>query len=312
MQLLLKNYPQKLLAVLLAIFIWAIASKPQDMGNTEIQFFIPVSYTNLSGDFEIVSEPLQSTNITIQTKSQNQKDIHPSLFQAIVDLNGMEPGDNVYRITKDDIKAPEGVRIVKIFPDIIELSIEKMVEKELPIRPILQGETAQGFVLENVKTVPEKIRIKAPSSLINSLRQIETRAINIDGLNSDIDMLVHLILPEKVRILEDEKTPNFYSVKIKVGSEPMNLRFDNIPIGLVNQTYVTRINPKTFNILIKGPKTLLTDFSKKDIQAFIDMAQYKPGTYKVKSPQIYLPPAIQIMEVWPPIDIWVLKQKVYE
>lgn len=312
MHILLKNYPQKILAILLAIFIWMIASKPQDIGNTEIQFFIPVSYANLSSDFEIVSKPLQATNVTIQTTSNNQKDIHPSLFQAVVDLNGMEPGENIYRITKDDIKTPDNVKIVKIFPDIIELSIEKMIEMELPIRPILQGETAKGYVLEQVKTVPEKIRIKAPSSMTEGLRQIETRAINIEGLNSDIDMLVHLILPEKVRIIDDKETPNFYSVKIQIGSEPMNLRFDAIPIGLVNQTYVTRINPKTFNILVKGPKTLLENFSKKDIQAFIDLGRYKPGTYKIKSPQIYLPPAIQVLEVWPPIDIWVLKQKVYE
>ena len=102
------------------------------------------------------------------------------------------------------------------------------------------------------------------------------------------------------------------TARIQVGSEPINRRFDSIPIGLVNQIYVTRINPKYFHIAIRGPKSMVENMNPEDIQAFIDLKNYQPGTYKIKSPTVRLRPEIQIQEVWPPIDVWVLNQKIYE
>ncbi|MBT7891478.1 MAG: hypothetical protein HN580_20850, partial [Deltaproteobacteria bacterium] len=79
-----------------------------------------------------------------------------------------------------------------------------------------------------------------------------------------------------------------------------------------NQTYVTRINPKRFNVLLRGPRSLMDTFNKKDIQAFIDLENLRPGKeYKIESPTLRIRPEIQIKEIWPkPISVWVKKQRI--
>ena len=51
-------------------------------------------------------------------------------------------------------------------------------------------------------------------------------------------------------------------------------------------------------------------FEKQDIQAFIDLKDLTPGTYKIEAPTLRIRPEIQIQKIWPPIDIWVKKEKI--
>lgn len=304
------NWPQKLVALGLALFIWALAPSPSKKGMTEIQFFVPVSYINTPKNLEMVSTPLQTVSVVVEVPPRDLADVHPSNFQAVIDLEDAAPGTARYRIHKRSIKAPKAVRIVQINPDSVEIAFEQAIIRELPIQPVLVGQPAQGYVLEQVTMLPARIEVQGPIKELEGLDQIETKALNIEGVNGEIEMFAQIAWPPGVKPVPP--APDNYTARIQVGSEPVSRRFDKIPIGVVNQTYVTRINPKTFNLSIRGPKTLVESMTIEDIQAFIDLKSYKPGTYKVKQPTVRLRPELQIQEAWPPIDVWVLNQKIYE
>jgi len=305
-----KNWPQKLLAFCLALFVWALAPTGSKKGLTEIQLFVPVSYINSPKSLEMTSKPLQTVSISVSASARDLPEVHPANFQAVIDLESATSGTRKYSLHRSNIKTPKGVRIISVTPDVAEISFEEALEKELPVHPVLVGSPAKGFVLEKVSIVPDKIMVRGPIKLLSSLDQLETRALNIDSVNGEIEMFAQINWPEGVHPLPP--APDVLTARIQVGSEPINRRFDAIPLGLVNQVYVTRFNPKTFHISIRGPKSLVENMNPEDIQAFIDLKNYKPGTYKIKSPTVRLRPEIQIQEIWPPIDLWVLNQKIYE
>jgi len=310
MKSLTKNLPQKLLAFALALFIWAIAPTPSKKGLTEVQLFIPVTYINAPKDLEMTSRPLESVSISVSASPRELPQVHPSNFQAVIDLENADPGTRKYRLRKSNIKTPKGVRIVAVTPDAAEITFEEAMEKELTIQPVLVGTPAKGFVLEKVSILPDKLKVHGPARILRTIDQLETRALNIEALNGEIEMFAQINWPDGIQPVPP--TPDVLTARIQVGSEPINRRFDAIPIGLVNQVYVTRVNPKVFHIAIRGPKSLVENMNAEDIQAFIDLKNYRPGTYKIKSPTVRLRPEIQIQEVWPPIDLWVLNQKIYE
>ncbi|MDT8446060.1 MAG: CdaR family protein [bacterium] len=304
------NWPQKLVALVLACFIWAMAPSPSKKGLTEIQFFVPVSYINTPKDLEMTSTPLQTVSVVVEVPPRDLPDVHPSNFQAVIDLDGAAPGTRKYKIHKRAIKAPKAVSIVQVNPESVEITFEKAITKELPIQPVLVGTPAQGYVLEKVTMIPARIEVHGPARSLEGVDQLETKALNIEGVSGEIEMFAQIAWPEGVK--PTPAAPDNFTARIQVGSEPVSRRFDKIPIGVVNQTYVTRINPKNFNLLIRGPKSLVDSMTIDDIQAFIDLKSYKPGTYKVKQPTVRLRPELQIQEAWPPIDVWVLNQKIYE
>lgn len=308
---LFKNPVQKLLAFSFALIIWALAPTARKEILTEAQFFVPVSYVNLPKDIEITSPPLQSVSVAVEFSQKDIKDIHPSNFQVIIDLEKAESGEKEYTILPRNIKSPSSVNVVKVSPEKIKLAFEKSIERTLPVHPVFIGELAKGYVIKKVILDPQSLKIRGPVSVLRKMEQLETRAINIDQVDSDLDMVVHVLFPDKVS-LANPNDNEIYTARILIGSEPIVKRYDNIPIGVLNQIYVTRINPKVFNIVLRGPRSLMDTFNPKDIQAFIDLQSYTPGNHKINAPTVRLRPEIQVQKMWPPIDIWVLHQKVDE
>ncbi|MBU2514848.1 hypothetical protein KJ966_26310 [bacterium] len=303
----IKNPIQILLSICFAIVIWIFAPSP-NRELTEVKFFVPVSYANLPKDLEITSEPLQLISVTVEIPKNELAQVHPSLFQASINLEGSVQGEMEFEMTKKIISAPNNIKIIEIEPKVVKLVLEEIIEKELPIQPVFVGELAKGYVLEQITMIPESVKVKGLASILGKIERLQTKAINIEAIDGDLEMLAYVVFPKGITAIDPK--PEYYTVQIVVGSEPINVRFINIPIGIINNDYVTRINPRTFNMLVRGPRSLMENYKKEDIQAFIDLERYKPGNYKIKAPTIRVPPEVQIQQTWPPIDIWVKNQKL--
>ncbi len=303
----IKNPIQKLLAVSFAIIIWAFAPSP-NKNLTEVKFFVPVSYVNLPKNLEITSEPLQSISVSVEIPRSELQQNYPSLFRVVIDLEDAIPGENEFNISRNALKIPDNVKILEIVPNQLNLTFEETMEKDLPIKPVFIGEPARGYVLEHIDLIPDSVKVRGLVSVLSKIQQLESKAINIEAIDIDQDFLIYLNFPEGVTAMESEY--EHYTLRIKVGSEPISKRFLKIPIGIINQTYVTRLNPRVFNVVLRGPRSLMQDFTKQDIQAFIDLQSYRPGDHQIETPTLRLPPEIQLQKSWPPIRIWVKKQKI--
>ena len=304
------NPIQKVLAVGIAVLIWAFAPHLDKPNLSQMRIFVPVSYINAPENLEIVSQPQQSVGVTIEIA--NDEIPNPSLFQVVVNLEDAYPGERTYEITKKALRHPQEVKVLKISPDRLTFVFETTLEKKLAIKPVIVGNPAKGYVLEKVELEPEEVTLNGPKTILESLEQIETKTIDIEGISYNMDVITSINLPERLSLVGPE--PEFYKAKIEVGSEPISIRFDDIPIGIVNQEYVTRINPKSFHVLLRGPRSIMQTFSAQDVQAFINLQDYLPGKYKIEASELTLRlrPEIQVQKIWPPIHIWVKKQRIEE
>ncbi len=308
-RLLFNNPVQKLLALGFAITIWIFAPAPDKNNLTEMQLFVPVSYVNLPKNLEITSDPVQSISVSIQIPSSDIQKANPNLFQAVIDLEDAVPGEQTYALKQGIVKVPKSidVRITQISPSSLNLVFEETIEKSVPIKPVFVGEVSEGYVREEVTMEPKTATIRGPKSTVSKIEQLETKTLDIENLDSQVELEAQLSLPKGVTVIEPKQ--EFYIAKIRIGSEPIFIRFFDIPIGLVNRTYITRINPKHFNVLLRGPRSIMETLNKKDVQAFIDLESLEPGEYKVEAPTLRIRPEITIEKTWPPIDVWVKKQR---
>lgn len=307
--LIFKNPIQKSLAISFAIIIWIFAPAPESAKKTEVQFFVPVSYIHTPKNLLIISDPLQAISVSVEISTQDLPEIHPSMFQAVIDLENADPGVIQYELTADILKTPPNVRVLRISPAATSIEFEELIEKILTIKPVLVGEPAKGYVLQKINIMPEVVKVRGPISTLSKIDRLETKALDINNLNNDVDLMVYPAFPQNITVVDPK--PEFYAAHIQIGSEPVEILFKNLPIGIVNQVYVTKINPKSFNVLLRGPRSLMDYITKEDVQAFIDLRGKKPGKYKIKEPSLRLRPEIQKLKIWPsPIHIWVLKTKI--
>ena len=307
--LIYKNPIQKLLAVSFAIIIWIFAPAPESAKKTEVQFFVPVSYIHTPKNLVIISDPLQAISVSVEISTQDLPAIHPSMFQAVIDLENADPGVIQYELTADILKTPPNVRVLRISPASTNIEFEEIIEKVLKIEPVFVGDLAKGYVRQKVIMTPEFVKVRGPISTLSKIENLATSALDINNLSNDVDLMVYPLFPQNTTVADPK--PDFYAAHIEIGSEPVEIIFKKLPIGIINQTYVTRINPKEFNVVLRGPRSLMDYLTKADVQAFIDLQGKKPGKYKIKEPSLRLRPEIQKLKIWPsPIHIWVKTTKI--
>ena len=115
--------------------------------------------------------------------------------EVLLDLSDARPGLNSYPINASDILLPAEVDVVSADPPAITLELERQAARLVPIRPLIDGEPAPGFVLGEVRVVPKEYTVEGPESLILTLNSVETSPVSIEGAAGPVEAVVQAALP---------------------------------------------------------------------------------------------------------------------
>lgn len=77
---------------------------------------------------------------------------------------------------------PKEVRVTGFAPSSVLIRLEEVVEKYTPVSPTLHGATAEGYEVASIETVPSKIAVSGPKSLLSRVNSVGTEPIDIEGL----------------------------------------------------------------------------------------------------------------------------------
>ena len=181
----LEDWLTKLIALGITLALW--------LGVTGLQKPITTRLNNLtlqprlSNNFEITNSPVTEVALVITGDSHKLDEIKPENLIVSVDLTEVKVGEQVVQLIPDTINValPNGVKVIEVQPNKIAIKIEAVEEREIPIRAETEGNLAEGFEIYNTAVLPQKVRVRAPSSFIKSLEFLSTEKVNIDNRNAD-------------------------------------------------------------------------------------------------------------------------------
>ena len=298
------NASYKVLAVVLAVFVWFLARKSGE--PIQMSFYAPVVFKNVSPEFQVTSDPPQ-VNIVVHTNSRDS--FNPQEIQAVLDLDKAQEGILSYVLTENHILSPVKVEITRIHPSQITVRIEELIEKSFSIKPRYQGTPKKGYLLGDIKIVPDTLTMRGPRSVLEKMDHISAHEIELEGLNESTTMRVDLDLPGgNVQIIH--QNVDFYTAEVTINSLPIKKRFDNVPVYLRNMDYVSVINPNTFNVFVEGPEYLIQELDRDKLYGEIDLSTYEPGNYPKVTPKVVTPEGITVLQQWPIVSVWVKNEKL--
>ena len=297
------NASYKVLAVVLAVFVWFLARKSGE--PIQMSFYAPVVFKNVSPEFQVTSDPPQ-VNIVVHTNSRDS--FNPQEIQAVLDLDKAQEGTLSYVLTENHILSPVEVEITRIHPSQITVRIEELIEKSFSIKSRYQGTPKKGYLLGDIKIVPDTLTMRGPRSVLEKMDHISAHEIELEGLNESATMRVELDLPGgNVQIIH--QNVDFYTAEVTIISLPIKKRLDNVAVYLRNVDYVSVINPKTFNVFVEGPEYLIRELDRDEIFGEIDLSTYEPGNYPKVTPKVVTPKGITVLQQWPIVSVWVKNEK---
>ena len=297
------NASYKVLAVVLAVFVWFLARKSGE--PIQMSFYAPVVFKNVSPEFQVTSDPPQ-VNIVVRTNSRDS--FNPQEIQAVLDLDKAQEGTLSYVLTENHILSPVEVEITRIHPSQITVRIEELIEKSFSIKSRYQGTPKKGYLLGDIKIVPDTLTMRGPRSVLEKMDHISAHEIELEGLNESATMRVELDLPGgNVQIIH--QNVDFYTAEVTIISLPIKKRLDNVAVYLRNVDYVSVINPKTFNVFVEGPEYLIQELTRDELFGEIDLSTYEPGNYPKVTPKVVMPEGITVLQQWPIVSVWVKNEK---
>jgi len=199
------------MAVAIAMVLWGIAHGEK---RTERNVDIPVALYGLPDDIVVTDQSTREINIRVQGGRAALRNVSPTTMEYPVIVEGAKPGPAIYDIEATHIDAPRGVKVVSRSPARIELKFEPKGRKNVRIRPDIEGEPAEGFLLGEIVVEPERVWLAGARSDVLRLSEVATETVDITGHANPLEKEVRLALgsghvwmeedqPIKVRVQVD-------------------------------------------------------------------------------------------------------------
>lgn len=179
--LVFRNFGTKLLALAIACATWWVVSGDRRERISERSYRIPLSIVNVPAGTMVVSPLPDAVDVRVRGPFTPLRQLDPSKLDAVVDLIEARPGERRYALAPEDINVPRNVEVISISPPEIQIELDSIAEKQVPILPDLQGRPAAGWALEDAAAEPRVARIAGPSGALARTAAVRTEPVSIEG-----------------------------------------------------------------------------------------------------------------------------------
>lgn len=181
-----KNLMAKILSVVIAVLLWSYVMSIENPQETRIYRNVKVNYLNTDSieNRGLTVSNLQEVYVNIRVRG-NKKDLDKLYVESIVanaDLEGYSYGENRIPITARLKTNRDSTEIVSISPSDVLVNIDKIIQKDIPLKTVTYGNPKENFVVGEITSTVSKIKIEGPLNQVNKVQYMET---NIDITDKD-------------------------------------------------------------------------------------------------------------------------------
>lgn len=239
-------------------------------------------------DSKLVVEDVNYDTDKVIVKGAEHKLAEVATVKALADLDNLTSqsvGTN--KLTDVPLKAYDkngNVIDVEIVPNKIDVEVVITSPSEtIPLKVVPKGEVSFGLGISSITLSEENVVVYAASETLEKIKEVGYIPIEIDvtDLKQDREYKMEIPTPVGAKSL----STNTVTVKLNV-EESTNKDFENIAIetrNLPNGYLVQGVseNDTRVTVTVKGVKSVIDSLQASDIHAFVDLSNYKEGTYKV-------------------------------
>jgi YbbR domain-containing protein len=202
-----------------------------------------------------------------------------------VDVTNLSVPFNTYEepVAKDKEGKEIDASNLKFSTKSIPVSIEMYRTKMINLLIETKGKPEDGYVMTAIDYEPKEIEIAGPDEALNA---IDTLTINenIDGAVKNIEKEINIqeYLKDGLILTGENQTVAVNVTIEKVQTKELQIRSSDIdirnkPSGL--QAVIRTIGPIT--VKVEGPAKVIKDITTRNLKPYIDLSNYRGGTYDV-------------------------------
>lgn len=264
----------KIISVLLGLSLWLAVSREQ---GAEVTVSTPLELRNLPEGLEVVEESAQQVEVRLRGPAETLRSLTPQRVSAGVDLSDAGPGDRLLYLAPDNVTVPFGVRVRRVTPSSLALSLDRTAERSVKVIPRILGAPADGFELYSIELDPEELRVVGPATRLRGIDQVTTEPVSAEGLREPYSRAVRVELDPLVRLASDTTV----TLTLDVREERARREIGGVPLPEPVEGG-PRYPKRTVGVLVEGPRSRVELLEPEDLEVLLPLEGLGSGRHRVR------------------------------
>lgn len=294
MQFLTRNWWLKLISLLLAIGLWFYAEGEESI---EISRQIPLEVKVENEKMSILKKSTDEIQVFFQVPRALLSDLTSKQITAFheVEKEIKTTGDYSFRVEARDIRVPTPqIRVVRIQPEVVVVTLDEMIVKKLPVEPNFSGEPAFGYQIhkEKIQLNPNAVLVEGPKGELEKMDSIKTEKIDLVGRIRSFRRTLEVVLPPHMKATSE----SLIDTVVPVHEEYIEKTFQKVPVQILRRFESDPdilIDPKEVDLTLEGSKKALESIYPEQTLAYVESSAVKEGGEEIPV-KVILPEGVQI------------------
>jgi YbbR domain-containing protein len=287
-----ENLGVKIIALVVALFIWIYASNQKEVVWLKM---IPVSLVNVPDSLIVTGNVPEEVEISVTCSKWRKTLSGFKRFGLSVDLSDAVPGRQRVSLTPRQIQLPAKIKRVNvrvIEPLSLDIRLERLVTRRTQVILSTSGSVSESLVLLDgaVSITPSWVTVRGPASTVQHIRTVTTETLDLGKIKESVERE----LPLDIDRDHFECEPDRVTVSVRVS--PLGERvLANVPptVLIDSEDYSVTVMPNTVTLTLSGPRAVLDTLSSGDVSVLLNLGGLAEARYRM-APEIILPPGVNL------------------
>lgn len=208
-----ENWLFKALALGCALVLWFYVMGERRL---EVAYAVPVELKNVPQGLVVTNDLPKSIDIRLSGPRALLSDLNQKDIRISIDLLGLKPGVTSFSRLDDHLRLPGGIQATRISPSFVDVKLERISDKMVPLRARLSGQLPGGYQLVSLDVLPERVLVQGAEGEIAAVSEVLTDRIDLGEIKENTELSVPLDYRGKYSQVKDIKNASV-RLQIKAG-----------------------------------------------------------------------------------------------
>lgn len=279
----LENTGLKVLALLITGVLWlSVASRPVSRVTLRE---VPIEFRNLkdSPTLTVSKADALSAQVFVEGPRDAIDALRSGEVTVVADMTDVEAGVRVIRLRLDTSRLPANVIASDVEPRTIGVTVERVIEKAVPVKPNFEGHPPPGYEIIRSQITPETVRVSGAESQMRDVTELSTETVSLTGKTESFSGPVAIYKGVlNLNIIDEGRTDVMLSVNIgEVRKERVLVR---VPVTLFGTPGRSEPVPRFVKVVLYGATSAVDAMTAADVNVAVeyDKASTKSALFTPK------------------------------
>ncbi|NIZ18853.1 YbbR-like domain-containing protein [Entomospira culicis] len=218
----------KVVSVLLATLFFFIY---RGLDSEQISFSLPIQLT-LPEDVVVLEQDASTVKVTLKGRRADIAQFERRNIALSLIIDEFKEGEHSYPIQLAPTVQRHYLKDLRLYlePATVQIRLEPIIDKLIPIEPVLLGQPAKGFMQSKLILEPDSVIAKGPRSMLERINIIRTQPIDISNQVKSLQTTIDLHINQPKIELSHYQT----MLTVEIISQFQFKRTLEIPLTLLN------------------------------------------------------------------------------